>query len=441
MSVNVNRGLKDEFYRYKMPKIIAKVEGKGNGIKTVITNMVEVAKALNRPPMYPTKFFGTVLGAQTNFDKNERYIVNGSHDSSKLQDILDSFIQKYVLCPSCKNPETDLHVSTKRAQISTTCKACGHFEVLNHRDKLAAYIIKCPPGSDNSQATNGKESKKSKRNKDKKLADAAEKGEEADESILNSNGADDHDDDDWYEDTGDDAVAKRMNELTSGINRLMANNDLEKSSEERLQIFFENLKKKIDENGNNNAFDVNAQKEIVGEAERLEVKDKAVLVLCELIFNENMIQQIKLYRNLFIRFCADKPKAQKYLLRGLEMTIKLYQNQLLPKVSHILKELYDGDILEEKQILEWAEKKNKKTVGKELAEQIHSKAAPFIKWLKEADEEDSSEEDEDDSDLDVVYDDRVIGDKIIQVTETPSKVNQQQKKDLENEDDLDIDAI
>lgn len=145
MSVNVNRNLSDQFYRYKMPKIIAKVEGKGNGIKTVIVNMVEVAKALNRPPMYPTKFFGCVLGAQTNFDKNERYIVNGSHDSNKLQDILDSFIQKYVLCPGCQNPETDLHVSAKRGLISTSCKACGYSGVLPHKDKLAAYIIKCPP--------------------------------------------------------------------------------------------------------------------------------------------------------------------------------------------------------------------------------------------------------------------------------------------------------
>lgn len=33
-----------------MPKLIAKVEGRGNGIKTVIANMVEIAKALDRPP-------------------------------------------------------------------------------------------------------------------------------------------------------------------------------------------------------------------------------------------------------------------------------------------------------------------------------------------------------------------------------------------------------
>ena len=34
----------------------------------------------------PCKFFGCELGAQTQFDfKNDRYIVNGSHDATKLQ--------------------------------------------------------------------------------------------------------------------------------------------------------------------------------------------------------------------------------------------------------------------------------------------------------------------------------------------------------------------
>lgn len=57
----------------------------------------------------PTKFFGCELGANTQFDKkNDRYIVNGSHDADKLQEILDTFIERFVLCPECENPETEL---------------------------------------------------------------------------------------------------------------------------------------------------------------------------------------------------------------------------------------------------------------------------------------------------------------------------------------------
>ena len=37
-----------------------------------------------------------------------RYIVNGAHDGPKLQDMLDGFIKKFVMCPECDNPETDL---------------------------------------------------------------------------------------------------------------------------------------------------------------------------------------------------------------------------------------------------------------------------------------------------------------------------------------------
>ena len=42
-------------------------------------------------------------------------------------------------------------------------------------------------------------------------------------------------------------------------------------------------------------------KEIVAEAERLDIKDKAVLALSEVLFDKNMISQIPKFRALFLR--------------------------------------------------------------------------------------------------------------------------------------------
>jgi translation initiation factor 2 beta subunit (eIF-2beta)/eIF-5 len=52
--------------------------------------------------------FGAELGTQVKMDeKNDRYIINGAHDAEKLASLLDVFIEKFVLCASCKNPETE----------------------------------------------------------------------------------------------------------------------------------------------------------------------------------------------------------------------------------------------------------------------------------------------------------------------------------------------
>lgn len=81
--------------------------GRGNGIKTVITNMADISRSLARPPSYPTKFFGFELGSQSIIDlKAEKFLVNGSHDVERLANVMDTFISKFVLCPSCFNPET-----------------------------------------------------------------------------------------------------------------------------------------------------------------------------------------------------------------------------------------------------------------------------------------------------------------------------------------------
>ena len=48
--INVRRDVTDAFYRYKMERLLTKIEGKGNGIKTVIVNLSSVAQSLARPP-------------------------------------------------------------------------------------------------------------------------------------------------------------------------------------------------------------------------------------------------------------------------------------------------------------------------------------------------------------------------------------------------------
>ena len=52
-------------------------------------------------------------------------------------------------------------------------------------------------------------------------------------------------------------------------------------------------------------------KEIVVEAERLDIKDKAVLALSEVLFDSKMLSQIPKFRNLFLRvsFQLDLPES------------------------------------------------------------------------------------------------------------------------------------
>jgi translation initiation factor 5 len=68
----------DPEYRYKMPAVFGKIEGRGNGNKTVLPKPIEVASALHRNPGEVNKFFGCELGAQARCDaETDRCIVNG----------------------------------------------------------------------------------------------------------------------------------------------------------------------------------------------------------------------------------------------------------------------------------------------------------------------------------------------------------------------------
>ena len=149
---------------------------------------------------------------------------------------------------------------------------------------------------------------------------------------------------------------------------------------------------------------------------------------------------MKTYKTLLARATHDNPKAQKALLGGVECIIQLNQPALLPKVAHILKGLYDLDLVDEEVMIEWGSKPSRKYVSKELNADILAKAQPFITWLKEAEEE-SDESD----DVEIEYDDRARPATLIEQknattpsARAPVRAN---LNDSEDGDDLDIDAI
>lgn len=417
MALNINRTIDDTFYRYKMPRLIAKVEGKGNGIKTVVANMIDISKALNRPPTYPTKYFGCELGAQTQFDlKNDRFIVNGEHDAIKLQDLLDGFIRKFVLCHECDNPETQLIV--KGQKITLNCKACGHVTLVDPRHRLATFVIKNPIATvaDDGEAAMGIKKAKSavkvtRVSKEHGTNGAApvENGHngssDSHHESENVEGDDDAvDDDDWAVDPDD--VEERQRELIGNIANITMNDDLEKSVDERLKMFMDFLKKAIK---TNQALD---PKSTQTEAERLDVKDEAALVICRVLFEKKpelladsaVVQQ---QRALFLRFTAGNDRAQRHLLGAIEQNLcgvkdKQDREALVTKIPRVLELFYDADVLEEKQILKWGDKASSKYVSREENKEVRAKAAPFLKWLKEAEEESGGEEEEDDG-IEIVY--------------------------------------
>ncbi|EGG08818.1 uncharacterized protein MELLADRAFT_115896 [Melampsora larici-populina 98AG31] len=391
--VNIGKDARgDMFHRYKMPVLQVKVEGKGNGIKTVIPNMSDIARALARPPTYTTKFFGCELGAQTTFDeKVDRYIVNGAHQADRLRELLDVFIDKFVLCPSCKNPETELLVGRDEI-ISRDCKACGHRGLVDNRHKLCTFILKNPP-----------ESAKKKSKKDKKKAkDDNEGGDAAGGSDEGHNSQDELTkriegeavdvktaeaqsllkDEDWSVDTSAEAVKARMKSLEAGIQNGLSLGD---EDEEDAGGPYDSFGEWVTENRSSAT-----SAEVMAKAKELgiEKKHKAVQVLAQTLLTEDAVKEIGKHEALFVKMVTSE-KHQKSLLGGVEILCGDIYPSLVPLgVPKIVMALYQADVLDEEVIKQWGTHVSKKYVDKEKSKKVRRACEPLLKWLDEAEDED-----------------------------------------------------
>ncbi|KAH8909547.1 hypothetical protein BR93DRAFT_935283 [Coniochaeta sp. PMI_546] len=423
--INVRRDNPDTFYRYKMEPLQTKIEGKGNGIKTVVVNLSSVANSLARPGSYLIKYFGFELGAQTNIDPaDDRWIINGAHDSAKLQDYLDGFINKFVLCKKCKNPETDVQI--KDGHITLDCKACGQRTDVDLRLKLSGFILKNQPKKGKKDKAERKAARKAKANGNKD--NGASGDDNSDQASPNGDNvnkeleyASDDDamtrkikteaqglredrdvevnDDDWAVDMSEEAVKARQQSLPGDFKAKLVLNgdDDEDEGEGGGNTVYDQLGEWIQEQakekgGVDNVDDIDVY--VKAKELGIETKHRTVLVLVQTLFDENVTAQIGKRASMLKRIINGSERHEKALLGGTERLLGSLGKDHYGKIVKILQLYYHHELASEDVIKKWGTKASKKYVDLSTSKKVRRAAEPFLKWLEEAEEEDDDSEDD-----------------------------------------------
>jgi len=60
--------------------------------------------------------------------------------SEDLEKLLEKFIDKFILCGTCGNPETDFKITKNR--LSYSCRACGDITMIDYEHRITDYIEK-----------------------------------------------------------------------------------------------------------------------------------------------------------------------------------------------------------------------------------------------------------------------------------------------------------
>lgn len=427
-SVNIGGG-DDAFNRYKMPAVVGKVEGKGNGIKTRIDNCESVAKALHRPPGYVCKFFGCELGALTKIDEAKGiYIVNGAFEDRDLQAAVTKFIEMFVLCATCKLPETDMRVK-KNGDIHQLCNACGSDSVCDMTHKLCTYIFNNPPDGKKKNDGNGKLSKAERRARKQAEVDAAQNGsktaEEKEEeerkaarkarkaakkaaaaaaetaaaqaemeaAAANGNGAngsadveEEDDDVEWSVDMSKEAQEARARDMGGTAAALLERTTItdDRALAEKLRAYMDDGKK---------------PRKVVDKAAKLfDGEEFAVRgIMAASLFDETAGGAEAAVKERAVPILSHfgtpmPPVQQKQALEYFDF-VASKDPTVLKMLPFVLKTLYDEDLLEEDVIKTWFDDKKGR---KDVRENVRV----IVEWLENASEEDSGDEDEDDEDDD-----------------------------------------
>lgn len=132
-------GSDDEFYRYTMDNTICSRYGKNN--KLYLSNIVKISEQIKINVDILVKYISIELCTTNGFDKNKNeYWINSSDaNSSIIEKTIFKFINEFILCKKCNNPET--YIKSKNNKLRQKCLSCGCRNKITSTHKITSAFI------------------------------------------------------------------------------------------------------------------------------------------------------------------------------------------------------------------------------------------------------------------------------------------------------------
>jgi len=388
----------DHSYRYKMPAIISKttpVPKFRRRLQTELLNLEKVAKSLPSHEDYLLKHLSTELACiQKNKSADRQgekvFLLMGQFTSKQIQDALDSFIDTWVLCQTCQLPETTLDIS--KSSINQNCNACSGSVELNNQPTKNARIVEKYMKSNPQKIKSKWAEKEENKNKIKQTTISP---------VINTEGWED--DDEYTVDTTEVAsIARYLESMQDSVGLLtdkstsMSNFSLT-SRISNFTTFCRDLK-----TNHGDKYLTKCHVQVVQRANQVCLGPTAVKILITRLLKlgqkkitaRKLIDQLEMHKKLLQDIVFDA-KCQRELVNVLCLVISKQRKNLLKYSPHIIKWLYDFDIVDEDVILQWSSGIGYKYVEEKFLARIFNECEEFFRWLEDdSEDEDEKEEDE-----------------------------------------------
>lgn len=108
-----------EDQRFEVPDPEVRTEGN----VTVFENFQALLSRLDREESHVLKFLQDELGTSAQIDERGRARLTGEFDRKRMGQVLDEYVDTYVLCPECGLPDTS--ITREQGAELLECDACG----------------------------------------------------------------------------------------------------------------------------------------------------------------------------------------------------------------------------------------------------------------------------------------------------------------------------